>query len=601
MGEAGFQRGPGGRPDFDPESYRDDLVAIIREIESLPEVDGPALAGVLRRHPRDGRGFFSRAQLIAGFRHFATQEGFESREEDFVRQIAMRPVRSQSGVTPVTVLTKPFPCPGRCIFCPNDVRMPKSYLSDEPGAQRAANNRFDPYLQTWNRLAAFRDIGHPTEKIELIVLGGTWSFYPEAYQVGFIERCFEAMNDFGEGVDRRSEALPDARDFSTLPGRVDGRQGSLGIYNRTLTHFLGAQPVAESECADWSQLEDAQRKNEEAGSRCVGLSVETRPDHVTREEVLRLRRLGCTKIQIGIQSLSDSVLEANQRGHDVATTRDALGWLRGAGFKLHAHWMPNLLGSTPERDVEEFSQLFNDPAFRPDELKVYPCSLIESAELMSHYESGAWSPYEHDELLFVVSEALRRSPRWCRLSRVIRDISSDDIVVGNKLTNFREIAEAHLVEKGQAPQDIRAREIRGERFAPESLSLRETSYETSVGQEWFLEFVTREDRIVGFLRLQLPSREAGSRAPDEIAGSAVIREVHVYGGALDLGKRSAERAQHRGLGRQLVEAGADRAAAAGFTALAVVSAVGTRGYYRGLDFADGTLYQHRALGPGVPG
>jgi len=227
MGEAGFQRGPGGRPDFDPESYRDDLVAIIREIESLPEVDGAALAGVLRRHPRDGRGFFSRAQLIAGFRHFATQEGFESREEDFVRQIAMRPVRSQSGVTPVTVLTKPFPCPGRCIFCPNDVRMPKSYLSDEPGAQRAANNRFDPYLQTWNRLAAFRDIGHPTEKIELIVLGGTWSFYPEAYQVGFIERCFEAMNDFGEGVDRRSEALPDARDFSTLPGRVDGRQGSL--------------------------------------------------------------------------------------------------------------------------------------------------------------------------------------------------------------------------------------------------------------------------------------------------------------------------------------------------------------------------------------
>ena len=595
MSDLGFQAGSDGRLAFDPEPYRDDLLAIIREVEALTEVDEPALNNILRRHPRDGRGFFSRAQVIAGFRHFEGEAQFASRQEDFVRRIAMRPVRSQSGVTPVTVLTKPFPCPGRCIFCPNDVRMPKSYLSDEPGAQRAANNRFDPYLQTWNRLAAFRDIGHPTEKIELIILGGTWSFYPEAYQVGFIARCIEAMNDFGEGIDRRDEAVPDPRDFSTLPRLVDGRSGSPEIYNRTISRFLGPEPVANFECAEWSNLEQAHHRNEEAGSRCVGLSVETRPDHVTQEEVLRLRRLGCTKIQIGIQSLSDSILEANKRGHSVETTRTALSWLRAAGFKIHAHWMPNLLGATPESDVEEFAQLFSDPDFRPDELKVYPCSLIESAELMSHYESGAWRPYDHEELLFVVSEALRRSPRWCRLTRVIRDISSDDIVVGNKLTNFREIAQSRLEEEGKVVQDIRAREIRGSEFDPEALTLRESVYESSVGQEKFLEFVTPEDRIVGFLRLHLPFGGARVWAPEEISGFAVIREVHIYGAALDLGVRSAEKAQHRGLGRRLVGAAAERSAAAGFSTLSVVSAVGTRGYYRSLGFADGKLYQHLSL------
>ncbi|MBW2418993.1 MAG: tRNA uridine(34) 5-carboxymethylaminomethyl modification radical SAM/GNAT enzyme Elp3 [Deltaproteobacteria bacterium] len=580
---------------FDPERHREQLVAIIREIESLGRIDRAGLDAVLRRHPRGGVGFFSRAELIAGHRHFAAREGFGA-ERDFADRVQLRPVRSQSGVTPLTVLTKPFPCPGECVFCPSDVRMPKSYLSDEPGAQRAANNRFDPYLQTWNRLDALGSIGHPTEKIELIVLGGTWSFYPESYRIWFSVRCLEAMNDFGAGVDGRAAAVAQTPDFAALGEVVSGNRSERGAYNKIVSGFLGAQQdgalMARGEQASWKRLEEAQRANEEAGCRNVGFSVETRPDAVDEAETQRIRRLGATKVQLGFQSLDDAVLAANKRGHDVATTRRAVGLLRRAGFKIHAHWMPNLLGATPEGDVADFERLFADPGLRPDELKVYPCSLIESAELMRFFEAGEWRPYEYDELLAVLTAALERTPRYCRITRMIRDISSDDIVEGNKLTNFREIAQRALEERGGGCEDVRSREIRGRRFAQDQLCLRETRYSSDEGEECFLEFVTPDDEIVAFLRLSLP----GSRAfLDEIAGSALVREVHVYGAALGLGARSSEKAQHRGLGTRLLDEAAQRARHAGFRDLAVISAVGTRGYYRKLGFSYGMLYQHRSL------
>jgi len=585
--------------DFDPGPHRAALLSIIREIEALPQLDAAGLDRILRRYPRDGRGFFSRSEIIAGYRQLAAADADLAGERAFVARVRMRPVRTQSGVTPLTVLTKPFPCPGKCVFCPNDVRMPKSYLADEPGAQRAENNRFDPYLQTWNRLAAFRAIGHPTEKIELIVLGGTWSFYPERYQVWFAMRCFAAMNDFGAGIDRRAQVTRTAPDFRALSSEV-AAQRIAGTYNRVVSRFLAqghdGELLAASEGAAWAELEAAQRANESSGARCVGFAIETRPDHVDEAEVLRIRRLGCTKVQLGIQSTSDRVLRANRRGHDSAQTRTALRLLRGAGFKIHAHWMPNLLGSDPRHDVRDFARLFDDAAYCPDELKIYPCSLIESSELMDYYARGEWRPYDHSELLSVVGEALERTPRWCRLTRVIRDISSDDIVAGNKLTNFRQLAERALAERGGVCRDIRSREIRRESFAPEALQLRATAYRSSAGRELFLEYTTPEDRIVAFLRLLLPSAAAPI---GELDGSALLREVHVYGASLDLGHRPGERTQHRGLGESLVEEAARRAGAAGYRDLAVISAVGTRHYYRKLGFEDGPLYQHRSLAPAV--
>ncbi len=596
---AGRFRGRGPDRDFDPEPLRPSLMPLLRAIEAVPDSEPDPLSPevmepLLRRHPRPEGGFFSRSHLIAGFRAFAADEGFRFDEARFRRRVQRRPVRTQSGVTPLTVLTKPFPCPGKCIFCPNDVRMPKSYLSDEPGAQRAANNRFDPYLQTWNRLAAFDATGHPVDKVELIVLGGTWSFYPEAYQIWFVKRCFEALNDFGAGRDAREDFDPGTPDFEQIDAEIHGDAFDRNPYNQRVTGFLKARQSGElllaHEVATWSDLEAAQRANETAGSRSVGLVLETRPDHVTEDEVLRLRRLGATKIQLGVQSLDDRILLANRRGHGVAETRRAFDLLRRAGFKLHVHWMANLLGATPESDCEDFARLFEDEAFRPDELKLYPCSLVETAELMGPWKRGEWRPYEEAELLDVVARSLPRVPRFCRVTRVIRDISSDDIVVGNKRTNFRQIAEREVARRGASLREIRHREIRGEDFDPETLALRETEYATASSREVFLELVTPDDRIVGFLRLCLP------KAPSfvaELADHALVRELHVYGGSVRIGAAPGAAAQHRGLGSLLLDRAAERAAAAGHGTLSVISAIGTRDYYRKQHFEDGTLYQHR--------
>jgi elongator complex protein 3 len=353
----------------------------------------------------------------------------------------------------------------------------------------------------------------------------------------------------------------------------------------------GGALVPARERGEWSALAAAQRANESAGARCVGLALETRPDQVTPEEVLRLRRLGATRVQIGIQSLDDRVLAANRRGHDVAATRAALALLRGAGFKLHAHWMANLLGATPASDRADFARLFDDPAIRPDELKLYPCSLVETAELAVHHARGEWRPYSREELLPLVADCLAAMPRWCRASRVIRDIPSPDIAAGSRETNLREAAEALLRERGIAPCEIRAREVRGAR-GTESVALRETRYATSIGEEAFLEVVTPSDRIAGFARLALPDRAREERgAIAELRGAALLRELHVYGAVADFGERAPHKSQHAGLGGRLVERAARLARDAGYPRLAVISAVGTRDWYRRRGFADGDLYQ----------
>ncbi len=581
---------------FDPERFAPALQAILAEVASRPGLDARGLDAIVRRHPKDGRGFFSRSELIAGARHLAATGALDVDLEGLVAGLRLRPVRTQSGVTPVTVLTRPHPCPGACVFCPSDVRMPKSYLSDEPGAQRAWDNRFDPYLQTWQRLAAYRAIGHPVDKVELSVLGGTWSAYPEAYQVWFVERCLAALGDFGSGVDARASAGVAPSGYEAIAQRVDGSAGDAGAYNRIVGAFLGRQIgggwIHASETATWQQLDRAQRANESSGARCVGITLETRPDAVTPDEVLRLRRLGATKIQLGVQSTQDRILAANRRGHDLAATRRAFRWLRGAGFKIHAHWMPNLLGATPEGDLEDFRVLFEDPQLRPDELKIYPCLLVESAELSRHHASGAWRPYSDAELVELLAACLERTPPWCRVTRVVRDFSAADVLAGTHRANLREVAERALAARGGAAREIRSREIRAGAFDPETLRSGEIEYATSVGREVFLEQTTPEGRLAGFLRLSLPSADAPMA---ELLGSALVRELHVYGASLELGRRPAGEAQHRGLGRALLARAAERARAAGFRDLAVISAVGTRPYYRRQGFADGPLYQHLPL------
>jgi elongator complex protein 3 len=406
------------------------------------------------------------------------------------------------------------------------------------------------------------------------------------------------MNDFGAGRDDRALAQAQGLWLEDWEDRVHGRDvGARGVgYNKTVTRLLvrghGDELLRPFEHATAPDLEAAQRANEQAETRCVGLVLETRPDHIDEAEVVHLRSLGCTKVQIGYQAMSDEILARNKRGHDLAATRRAMQLLRYGGFKVLAHFMPNLLGATPESDISDYARIFDDPDFRPDELKIYPCSLIESAELMRFYESGEYVPYTHAQLLQVFEHVLAGTPRYCRLARVIRDISSGDIVAGNRMSNFREVAESALRARGVGLVEIRAREIRDGRFSHDDARLRTTGYATGIGDERFIEAVTPEDRLLGFCRLALPS---GAGFIPETAHSALLREVHVYGGSLEFGARDEARAQHRGLGKRLIAEAAAQAKSAGFADLAVISAIGTRGYYRKLGFSDGALYQHLAL------
>ena len=412
--------------------------------------------------------------------------------------------------------------------------MPKSYLPDEPGAMRAATHGFDPYTQTASRVAALAEIGHSVDKVELLILGGTWSCYPEMYQEWFVRRCLDALNEVEAG-----------------------------------------------------SLEEAQRLNERAPHRNVGLVVETRPDYITPEEVRRLRRLGVTKVQLGVQNLDDAILARNRRGHTTADTRRAMRLLRLAGFKIVVHWMPNLLGATPESDLEDFRRLWDDPALRPDELKIYPTALLQDTELYEHWQRGEYRPYEEETLVELLARCKTLIPPYCRVNRLMRDIPAPDIVAGVKKSNLRQIVQRYMARRGLTCRCIRCREVRGRVVDAGTLRLERLDYETVGTRECFLSAVTPKGRLAGFLRLSLPQIEPPIA---ELSGCAVIRELHVYGPALELGARREGAAQHAGLGTQLLDEARRIARQEGFGRLAVIAAVGTRPYYRERGFEQGELY-----------
>ena len=345
---------------------------------------------IIRKSPSVEKKLFSKSQIITAFNELKDQINLPEKElNNFSLNVKMKDIRTISGVTPVTVLTKPFPCPGKCIFCPNDTRMPKSYIVDEPGAQRALANKFDPYAQTINRLIALNNIGHNVSKAEIIVLGGTWSSYPKTYQIWFIKRCFDALNDFSNTKNKDFIQTNEEQPF--IEEKVEELKGEnlsdTKTYNRAIAKALNISKQLK-EAATWEELFEAHKINETANVRCVGLSIETRPDEINEKEVLNIRKLGATKVQLGVQSLNNKVLKLNKRGHDVKQTAKAFSLLRQAGFKIQIHYMPNLYGSSVEKDIKDFKKLFSNLYFKPDEIKLYPCSLIGSAELMKYYKKG---------------------------------------------------------------------------------------------------------------------------------------------------------------------------------------------------------------------
>jgi elongator complex protein 3 len=569
---------PHGR-DFDVGQHKDVLLAIFEAVRRPAQWDRHSLVRILAQHPRPHKaslseglgGFYSKIELVTAYKQL-TEAGELPFEREVLRRLQMKPVRTSSGVAPVTVLTKPAGCPGKCIFCPDAEGMPKSYLPNEPGARRAAQCEFDPYRQMITRLSTFKSMGHSADKVELLILGGTWSAYSKQYRQWFVGRCLQAMNE----ADKVDEA-------AAGPGTASAAQSS-----------------AAAEVMDWPALSALQAANESASHRNVGLVVETRPDWVTPGEIAHMRALGVTKVQVGVQSLDERVLSLNQRGHDLEAVRRAVRLLRLAGFKLHLHWMPNLLGATPESDRADFARLWSDAALRPDELKIYPCSIIEGTELYRLWVEGQFRPYTDEELVALVADCKTTIPPYCRVNRVFRDIPADDIVAGSKRSNLRQLVHERLAAEGRRCNCIRCREVRASRVTEGDLGLVVHGYETDVSQEQFLSFETRENALAGFLRLSLPRRRADGAWPaeaaevwggmPEIAGAAMIREVHVYGPALGIGADSSGEAQHLGLGRRLIAEARARARAEGFDRLAVISAIGTRQYYEAQGFERGKLY-----------
>ena len=528
------------------EDKKDLARTVLEEIQR-----GRDVTKTLRSYPLQGGGYLNKSMLVAIYNEMVAA-GELDEDARLLERIRMKPMRTLSGVTTVTVLTKPYPCPGKCIFCPTDVRMPKSYLPDEPGAMRGLEHEFAPYAQVRSRIEQLESVGHPTDKIELLILGGTWSSYRRDYQEWFVKRCFDAMND-----------------SSTV------------------------HPLEKETRVPEGELQNVQSVNETTHHRNVGLVIETRPDEITPDELRWLRHLGVTKVQMGAQSLDDHILEINKRGHDVECTRQATALLRAAGFKIVLHWMPNLLGATPESDRQDFARLWND--FCPDEIKIYPNQLLANAELYEYWQRGEFQPYTTQELIDLIADIKPTIPRYCRVNRVIRDIPSTNVVEGNRRTSLRQDVHDEMKRRGTRCECVRCREVRGKSVQPDLLKLDDMVYQAGAAEEHFISYVTPDDKLAGFVRLSLPAKDSPLTGMHDLDGAALIREVHVYGQSLPVGAEKQGAAQHAGLGTRLLEKAEAVAKANGFQRMAVISAVGTRGYYIDRGFERGELYLTKTL------
>jgi elongator complex protein 3 len=456
--------------------------------------------------------------------------------KDFFELLKKRKIRSQSGIANITVLTKHYACPGNCIFCPSEPEMPKSYLSNEPAMMRAILNDFDAYKQVKNRLRGLNRTGHPTDKIEIIVAGGTFSYYPKHYQTAFIKGIFKALNE-------------DSKNFQKS-----------------------------------NSLKYLQEFNETAKHRCVGLSLETRPDWLNISEIKRMRKLGATKVEIGIQTLDDKILRLNNRGHGVQEIRDAMKLLKDAGFKINAHIMPNLYGSSIKKDLDVFKKLFSDSDFRPDWLKIYPCVVVPYSELEKIWKNGKHKTYSDEDLIELLIAMKKIVPEYVRIARLYRDIPAESILGGCNISNLRQVVQNRMLKRGEKCRCIRCREIRNNIYNSKDIELIERVYDSSQGKEHFLSFEdTKNDKIIAFLRLRIPSQIFTNKKHfiKELEGSAIIRELHTYGLHVPINvKNLSGVVQHKGYGRKLIKRAEEIVQKYGVKNLAVISGIGVREYYR---------------------
>jgi elongator complex protein 3 len=463
-----------------------------------------------------------------------------------------RAIRTLSGIAPVAVLTKPFPCPGNCAYCPNIPNMPVSYLPNEPAVMRAVKCNFDPYKQTVLRLNSLENNGHEPNKIEIIVIGGTWSYLPDRYQYWYILNCFRAANDFAR-LNKKIGSFVEYDDKAQILKSVIAKVKSPYPKNMSLIDLKAA-------------LLREQKKNETAKYKIIGLTLETRPDYINEKELRQMRELGCTRVEIGVQAPDDEILKINKRGHSLTEISRATKEMRDFGFKITYHIMPALPGSTPKRDLEMYKMLFTDERFQPDQIKFYPTVVTEGSLLYKWWKAGKYQPYSDEELQELIVDCKNFTPKYVRIIRLIRDIPGESILAGNKITNLRQI----MQQRGVKCNCIRCRESKETAYVKD-FKINVQQYAAGGGTEYFISTDSSDYKtLYGFCRLRL--------SKDSLIAPALIRELHVYGQLMPVG--GGKKTQHRGLGKILLAEAEKIAKELGSKKMAIISGVGVRGYYR---------------------
>jgi len=452
-----------------------------------------------------------------------------------------KPTRTISGVTVVAIMTSPYSCPhGRCTYCPGGVEVPspQSYTGYEPAALRGKQNNYDPYLQTKNRLEQLSRIGHPTDKIDLIIMGGTFTARDENYQKSFIKGALDAMNGF----------ISDSLEVSIL-------------------------------------------ENEKARSRCIGLTVETRPDWFYEKEIDLALSYGTTKVELGVQSTYDDVYDQTLRGHRVQDVIRSTQLSKDAGFKVLYHIMPGLSGPDMDSDLATFRRIFDNENFRPDMLKIYPTLVVQGTKYYENYISGKYRSYETEEAVELISEYFRWIPNYVRIHRIQRDIPVYKIVQGVKRSDIHDLAIKRALEKGIEIKEIRYREIGRYKDIAGKVSIEITRYNASGGQEFFIEAVDEKYRILSFIRLRFPSDKSHRH---EMLDSSIIREIKTFGVEAKIGERGD--VQHRGFGRKLLEEAEKITSEEGYKRINVISGIGVREYFRKWGYERFGPYMSKLLG-----
>lgn len=501
------------------------------------------------------------------------------------KYLLTKPTRTMSGVNVVAIMTSPAKCPhGKCIMCPGGLEsefgsVPQSYTGKEPATRRAIRNSYDPYRQVFNRLEQYVALGTIPQKIELIIMGGTFPARRKMYKEMFVGYALKAMNDFSSMFFRKGKFdIVKFKDFFELPGDIYSKKREKNIRSKIVK--------IKGKC----NLSYEQKRNEKSNVRCVSMVIETRPDYAKEKHCLEMLKLGCTKVELGVQTTDNDMLKFINRGHNVEDSIIATRVLKDFGFKVNYHIMPGLPGHDKDgkSDKKMFSSLFSDSRFRPDMLKIYPCMVIKGTKLYKMWKAGKFTPMSTKEAVRLLAEVKKNIPRYVRIMRVQRDIPTFMTEAGVDMTNLRQKVLEEMKSKGLRCNCIRCREIGRNYHKIKNVKYITTGYYASEGKEYFIEAVS-DDSIIGFLRLRMPSQSIHVVKEDD----AMIRELHVYGETLGISEKGVY--QHRGIGKRLLKIAEDIARKNNKKRILVISGIGVREYYRRSGYRKVAEYMGKSL------